>query len=125
MKLTKVSIDEKFDSFTDEWSPKIVGEIDNYQIKLVRISGEFIWHDHKDEDELFLIIDGAIDMHYRDENGREAVERFGRGDFLIVPRGVEHKPVAGPGTKLLLVERNTVVNTGDVRNERTKEPVRI
>ncbi len=125
VKLSKVTIDEKFESFTDVWSPKIVGEIDDYHVKLVRLSGEFIWHDHKDEDELFLVIDGAIDMHYRDESGQEAVERFGRGEFLIVPRGVEHKPVADPGTKLLLVERNSVVNTGELRNERTKEPVRI
>ena len=125
MKISKVSLAEKFATFSDEWSPKIVGDFDNYYVKVVRISGEFIWHDHKTEDELFFVIEGAIDMHYRDESGAEYVERFGPGEFLVVPHGVEHKPVADPGTKLMLIEQRTVVNTGDVQSERTREAVRI
>lgn len=125
MPLHKVSVADKFELFSQEWEPKIVGDLDNYQIKLVKLSGEFIWHSHRDEDELFFVVDGAIDMHYRDEHGKERVERFGSGEFLIVPRGVEHKPVARAGTKLMLIERNTVVNTGGERNERTVKPARI
>ncbi|HTX55966.1 MAG TPA: cupin domain-containing protein [Candidatus Acidoferrales bacterium] len=125
MPLHKVSVADKFELFSQEWEPKIVGDLDNYQIKLVKLSGEFIWHSHRDEDELFFVVDGAIDMHYRDEDGKERVERFGSGEFLIVPRGVEHKPVARAGTKLMLIERNTVVNTGGERNERTVKPARI
>ncbi|HUA08236.1 MAG TPA: cupin domain-containing protein [Candidatus Acidoferrales bacterium] len=125
MRLGKVSLEEKFAAFSHEWSPKIAGEFDNYYVKLVRIGGEFVWHHHESEDELFFVVEGAIAMHYREESGAEHVERFGPGEFLVVPRGVEHKPVADPGTKLMLIEQRSVVNTGNVRNERTSEAVRI
>lgn len=120
--LRKVRLDEKFSKFSQQWQPKIVGELNDFHVKLVRIEGEFVWHHHDTEDELFLVIDGSIDMHYRDEDGTEQVERFGAGEFLIVPHGVEHKPVASGETKMLLLEPKTTVNTGTVENERTAVP---
>jgi mannose-6-phosphate isomerase-like protein (cupin superfamily) len=123
--LRKITLSDKFASFDDEWSPKIVGELNDFHVKLVRISGEFVWHHHDAEDELFLVIDGAIDMYYRDKDGAERVERFGPGEFLIVPHGVEHKPVGAPGTKMLLLEPKTTVNTGTAGGERTQQPVWI
>jgi mannose-6-phosphate isomerase-like protein (cupin superfamily) len=90
-----------------------------------KLDGEFIWHHHDTEDELFFVVDGAIDMHYRDEAGNERVERFGPGEFLIVPRGVEHKPVASRGTRLMLIESKTTVNTGTAGGDRTAQPARI
>lgn len=97
MQLQKVSIKDKFARFSETWSPKIVGELSGFHVKLVRPEGEFVWHHHDVEDELFLVVDGSMDMHYRDD-GQERVERFGAGEFLIVPHGVEHKPVAALGT---------------------------
>ncbi len=125
MRLQKVSLAEKFALFTEQWAPKIVGELNDFHVKIVRIEGEFIWHHHDAEDELFLVIDGAIDMYYRDEHDEERVERFGPQEFLIVPHGIEHKPVAAPGTKMLLIEPKTAVNTGTVENERTAAAQRI
>jgi mannose-6-phosphate isomerase-like protein (cupin superfamily) len=125
VELRKVSLSEKFDRFTETWTPKVVGEINDFHVKLVKIEGEFVWHHHHVEDELFLVVDGAIDMHYRLDDGRESVERFGRGEFLIVPHGVEHKPVAAAGTKLLLLEPKTTVNTGSAGGTRSVEPTWI
>ncbi len=124
MKLEKVTLLEKFGLFDETWKPKIVGELNDFHVKLVKTEGEFVWHHHDREDELFLVIDGALDMFYRDD-GAERIERFGPGEFLIVPHGVEHKPVAAPDTKVLLLEPKTTLNTGNVQNERTTIPERI
>ncbi len=124
MTMKKVNLAEKFDRFQETWSPKIVGELNDFHVKLVKVDGEFVWHHHDTEDELFLVIDGEITMHYHD-NGIERSEVFGPNEFLIVPHGVEHKPVAVPGTKLLLLEPKTTVNTGTTGGERTAEPVWI
>lgn len=118
--MRKVNLSEKFAAFDEKWSPKIVGQLNDFHVKLVKIDGEFIWHHHEVEDELFLVIEGEIAMHYR-QDGRERVETFGAGEFLIVPHGVEHKPVAAPGTKLVLLEPKTTVNTGTPGGDRTKE----
>lgn len=120
MTLRKTNVREAFARFDDEWSPKIVGQINGFQAKLVRLAGEFVWHCHPNEDELFLVIEGEIAMEYRDAEGAH-VERFGEGELLIVPHGLEHRPVASPGTKVLLFEADTVVNTGDAGGERTSE----
>jgi mannose-6-phosphate isomerase-like protein (cupin superfamily) len=119
--LRKTNLREKFAAFDDEWSPKIVGALNDFHVKLVKISGEFVWHHHDAEDELFLVIDGEIAMHYRDGDGSERCETFGAGEFLIVPHGVEHKPVAKPGTKMLLLEPAGTVNTGGAGGDRTRE----
>jgi mannose-6-phosphate isomerase-like protein (cupin superfamily) len=116
--MKKVNLENKFDSFDETWRPKIVGELNDFHVKLVKIDGEFVWHHHDVEDELFMVIEGEIAMHYRGEDG-ERIERFGPGEFLIVPHGVEHKPVAASPTKLLLLEPKTTVNTGTAAGERT------
>jgi mannose-6-phosphate isomerase-like protein (cupin superfamily) len=119
-----VNVNEKFALFDETWQPKIVGELNDFHVKIVKIDGEFVWHHHDTEDELFLVIEGEIAMEYRD--GDEVrKEFFGPGEFLIVPHGVEHRPVAATPTKLLLLEPKTTVNTGTAGGERTAEAVWI
>jgi mannose-6-phosphate isomerase-like protein (cupin superfamily) len=119
--MDKVNIGEKLALFKDHWSPKIVGELNGQYVKLVKFQGEFLWHKHDKEDELFLVIKGRFRMEYRDR--RVWLEE---GEFLIVPRGVEHRPVAEEEAHVLLFEPATTLNTGDVVNERTiQEPERI
>ena len=116
-----VNINETLSRFSDHWSPKIVGELNDSYVKVVKLKGEFIWHHHDNEDELFLVIKGQLLMRLRD---REV--RINPGEFLIVPRGVEHMPVAEEEVHLVLLEPKTTLNTGNVRNERTvEEPARI
>ncbi len=112
--MDKVNIAEKFTRFADYWSPKIVGEVNDMQVKLAKLKGEFIWHHHDREDELFLVIEGRLRMRLRD---RDVV--IEPGEFFIVPRGVEHLPVAEEEVHLLLLEPKTTLNTGNVVNERT------
>jgi mannose-6-phosphate isomerase-like protein (cupin superfamily) len=114
--LTPVNLTEKFALFRDHWSPKIVGELNGQQVKLVKFQGPFVWHKHDDEDELFLVHRGSFRMELRDG----AVE-LRAGDFLVVPRGVEHRPVADEEVEVLLFEPAGTLNTGDVRNERTRD----
>lgn len=104
----KVNIADKLALFNEHWSPKIVGELDDYDIKLVKLQGEFVWHKHDDEDELFLVIDGEVDIEFRDRT-----ETLKAGEFLVVPKGEEHKPFAENECCALLFERKGVVNTGD------------
>ena len=104
----KVDLAEKFAAFSEHWSPKIVGTVDDYEIKLVKVEGEFVWHKHDNEDELFLVIEGELTIALRD---RDVV--LGPGEFFVVPRGVEHKPSAAAECKMLLFERSSVLNTGD------------
>jgi mannose-6-phosphate isomerase-like protein (cupin superfamily) len=118
--MEKVNLAQKLSLFSDYYSPKIVGELNDSQVKLVKVKGEFVWHHHDVEDELFLIIKGTLRMKYFD--GREEKElQLVEGEFVIVPHGVEHKPVADEEVHLLLLEPRTTLNTGNVRNERTME----
>ena len=117
--MDKVNIAEKFTRFADYWSPKIVGEVNDMQVKLAKLKGEFIWHHHDREDELFLVIKGRLRMRLRD---RDVV--IEPGEFFIVPRGVEHLPVAEEEVHLLLLEPKTTLNTGNVVNERTVAELR-
>ena len=114
--MEKVNLSEKFDQFSELWNPKIVGELNGQLVKLVKVKGEFVWHHHDAEDELFQVVRGRLDMHLRD-----GVVPIHEGEFFIVPRGVEHKPVAAEETHVLLFEPATTLNTGNVRNERTRE----
>jgi mannose-6-phosphate isomerase-like protein (cupin superfamily) len=114
--MDKVNLSEKLRQLSELWSPRIVGELNGQHVKLVKIKGEFIWHHHDAEDELFLVIHGHLDMHMRDR-----VVSIREGEFFIVPRGVEHKPVAEAETHILLFEPAGTLNTGNVRNERTRE----
>jgi mannose-6-phosphate isomerase-like protein (cupin superfamily) len=118
--MKKVNLETKFAMFDQKWAPKIVGELNDFHVKLVKVDGEFVWHHHEVEDELFLVVEGEIAMHYRDGDV-ERIERFGAGEFLIVPHGVEHKPVAATPTKLLLLEPKTTMNTGTAGGDRTAE----
>jgi mannose-6-phosphate isomerase-like protein (cupin superfamily) len=104
----KVNLARAFAAFTDRWSPKIVGDVNDVQIKLVKLQGEFIWHHHEHEDELFLVAKGRLLMRFRDRE-----EWIEPGEFLIVPRGVEHQPFAEVETHLLLIEPSGTPNTGD------------
>jgi len=111
MQLRKVSLNEKFGAIGEHWRPKTVATVNDFAVKLVKTGDEFIWHDHPDDDEIFLIVKGHIAMHYLDD-GIEAVETFGPGELLKVPCGVQHRPVCEPDTELILIERADLVNTG-------------
>jgi len=112
--LEKVNLADKFVLFDDHWSPKVVGELNGQQVKLVKFRGAFVWHRHESEDELFLVVRGSFRMEFRDRS----VE-LRAGEFLIVPRGVEHRPVADEEVEVLLFEPATTVNTGGAGGERT------
>jgi mannose-6-phosphate isomerase-like protein (cupin superfamily) len=112
--IQKVSPTEKLDLFDEYWNPKIIGELNDSFVKLVKLKGEFVWHHHEKEDELFLVIKGSLLMKLRD---REI--RVEEGEFVIIPRGVEHLPVAEEEVHVLLLEPKSTLNTGDVVNERT------
>lgn len=119
--MDKVNLAEKFARFSEHWSPKVVGEVDDYEIKLAKLEGDFVWHAHAEADEMFLVVDGELTIELRD---REIA--LGAGEFFVVPRGVEHRPHAQAECRVLLFERKGVVNTGDVRSARTVEkPERI
>ena len=112
--LRKVVLAEALAAFDERWSPRIVGELNGQHVKLAKIEGDFVWHHHDDEDELFLVIAGRLEMHLRD-----GVVELGPGEMFIVPRGVEHKPLAQEETHILLFEPAGTINTGNVRNQRT------
>ena len=114
--MDKVNLLQKFSLFTEHWSPKITGELNGQQVKLAKLKGEFIWHKHDNEDELFLVVKGSFKMELWDKT----IE-LSEGEFLIVPRGVEHKPVADEEVWVLLFEPASTLNTGDIVNERTKD----
>ena len=119
--MQKVNLDEKLASFSDHWSPKIVGELNGQQVKLVKFQGEFVWHHHEQEDELFLVVRGSFRMDYRDDGGAEKALEIGQGEFVIVPRGTVHRPVAEREVQVLLFEPTGTLNTGNVRGARTVE----
>jgi mannose-6-phosphate isomerase-like protein (cupin superfamily) len=109
-----VNLKEKFNKFSDYYKPKIIGEVNDCHVKAVKLKGEFIWHHHENEDELFLVVQGTLRMKFRDH---EAVVR--EGEFVIVPRGVEHLPVADEEVHIVLLEPKSTLNTGNIQNERT------
>ena len=112
--MEKVNLMEKFSRVNEHWSPKIVGEVNDSYVKLVKFKGEFVWHHHAGEDEMFLVVQGRLRMRLRD---KEVDVR--EGEFIIVPRGVEHMPVADEEVHVLLFEPKTTLNTGNVTNART------
>ena len=113
--LSKVNLQEKF-AFIDEfWSPHIAGELDNFYVKLAKLKGEFIWHHHESEDEMFLVIKGVLTIKLRDGD-----IKLNEGEFLIIPHGVEHLPVAKNEVHVLLFEPKKTINTGEAQSERTK-----
>ena len=113
--MNTVNLMGKFGLFNEHWSPKVVGELNGQEVKLVKFQGEFVWHHHDNEDELFLVIKGNFEMEFRDKT---VIVK--EGEFLIVPRGVEHRPVAKEEVWVLLFEPASTLNTGNVTNEKTK-----
>ena len=112
----KVNLAEKFGLFDEHWSPKLVGQVNESALKLVKLRGEFVWHHHEEADEMFLVVKGRLRMRFRDRD-----VALGEGEFIVVPKGVEHMPVADEETHVLLIEPRELLNTGNVRNERTRE----
>lgn len=114
MGIDKVNLTEKFAKFHAHWQPKVVGELNGQLVKLVRFQGEFVWHHHEHEDEMFLVVRGSFRMEFRDR-----VVELTEGEFIVVPRGVEHRPVAEREAQVLLFEPASTVNTGSAGGERT------
>lgn len=114
--MEKVNLAEKLGSFAEQWQPRIVGELNGQHVKVVKLQGEFVWHHHENEDELFLVLKGSMTIQLRE---RDILLR--EGEFFIVPRGVEHRPVADGEAHVLLFEPASTLNTGNLRNERTYE----
>ena len=112
--MNTINLEQKFSCFSDYCNPRILGEVNDCHVKAVKLKGEFIWHHHENEDELFLVVKGALRMKFRDH---EAIVR--EGEFVIVPRGVEHCPVADEEVHIMLIEPKSTLNTGNITNERT------
>jgi len=112
--MDKVNIKDKFSQFDEHWQPKIVGELNGQYVKLAKLKGEFVWHQHESEDEMFMVIKGQLLIKLRDHD-----VILNPGEFFIIPRGVEHIPIADDEVEVMLFEPKSVVNTGDVQDERT------
>jgi mannose-6-phosphate isomerase-like protein (cupin superfamily) len=119
--MEKVNIKEKFGLFEDRWSPKVIGQVNDAYVKAVKLKGEFVWHHHDEEDELFLVVKGSMVIRLRDRD-----IHLEEGEFVVIPRGVEHLPVAEEEAHVLLLEPKSTLNTGNVTSERTvAEPQHI
>ena len=118
--MEKVNVAHKLSLINEYYQPKIVGELNGQHVKLVKFQGEFIWHHHKDEDEMFYVIKGSFDMELRDKT-----ITLNQGEFIVIPKGVEHRPVAHQEVEVMLFEPATTLNTGNIVNERTVIPERM
>ncbi len=114
--MNKINLKEKFSLFSEHWSPKVIGQLHDFHIKIAKVKGEFVWHSHENEDELFLVVKGRLRMLFRD--GEEILEA---GEIIVVPRGTEHCPVADEECQILMLEPASTVNTGTAGGERTRE----
>ena len=114
MKYEALNLKEKFSLFDEQWSPKVIAEMNDYQFKVVKIKGDFVWHEHKDTDETFMVLEGKLRIDFR--NGQVSLSA---GEMFVVPKGLEHKPYAEEEVKMLLIEPQGVKNTGDERGELT------
>ena len=114
--MNKVNLKEKFNLFNEHWSPKIVGDLNDAHIKLAKFKGEFVWHKHDNEDELFFIVKGNLLIKFRDKD-----INLQEGEFIVIPKGVEHLPIAKDEVHVMLIEPKTTVNTGDVEDELTRK----
>ena len=115
LKMKKVNIAEKLNLFSEHWSPKIIGELNGQHVKLAKLKGEFVWHKHENEDEMFLVIEGVLKIEFRDKT-----IVINKNEFLIVPKGTEHKPVAENEVSVMLFEPASTLNTGNTENDLTK-----
>jgi mannose-6-phosphate isomerase-like protein (cupin superfamily) len=114
--MKKINISQKLAQFNDHWNPRIIGELNKQHVKLAKIKGEFIWHKHEDEDEMFLVLKGTLKIEFRDRT-----ETIQENEIIIVPKGVEHKPIAEEEVSIMLFEPATTINTGALENERTRK----
>ncbi|MBP7478576.1 MAG: cupin domain-containing protein [Chitinophagales bacterium] len=114
--MDKINLNEKLSLFNDHWNPRIIAELNGQHVKLAKIRGEFIWHSHEHEDELFMVLKGALTMEFRDKT-----VVVHEGEIIVVPRGVEHRPVAKEEVSILLFEPNTTINTGEVDSNLRRE----
>lgn len=119
--MQKISLKNKFSTFTEHWSPKIIGELNGQHIKLVKFCGDFVWHHHEAEDEMFLVVQGSFRMDYRETSGVEKSLQITAGEFVIVPRGTEHRPCAAEEVHVMLFEPAGTLNTGNVKSALTVE----
>lgn len=114
--MNKTNIDQKLSLFDEYWSPKILGEVNDSYVKIAKLKGEFLWHTHENEDEMFYVVKGVLIIKFRDKD-----VTLNEGEFIIIPKGIEHMPVAEDEVHVMLIEPKTTLNTGDVKNERTVE----
>ena len=114
--IKKINISQKLSQFKDHWNPRIIGELNQQHVKIAKIKGEFIWHKHDDEDEMFLVLKGTLKIEFRDRT-----ETIQENEIIIVPKGVEHKPIAEKEVSIMLFEPATTINTGALENERTRK----
>ena len=112
--MTKINLKEKLSKFSEHWTPKIIAELNDYQIKLVKMKGDFVWHNHEDTDELFLVIEGDMKIEFEDK-----LVHLNEGEMYVVPKGVNHKPYSENECKIMLIEPRGVLNTGDTQGELT------
>ena len=116
MKFEAINFKDKFTKFTEHWSPRVIAEMNDYQFKLVKVEGEFVWHDHPDTDEVFIVIEGSLTIEFRDGS-----VTLGAGEMFVIPKGVEHKPTTDSECKIMIVEPKGVVNTGDSGSDLTAQ----
>ncbi|MFN3236991.1 MAG: cupin domain-containing protein [Pseudomonadales bacterium] len=116
MNFDAINFQNKFTKFSDHWSPRVIAEMNDYQFKLVKVAGEFVWHNHPDTDEVFIVMEGALDIEFRD-----GVVHLNQGEMFVVPKGVEHKPVAEHECRIMIIEPKGVVNTGDSESDLTAD----
>jgi len=114
--MKKINISQKLAQFNDHWNPRIIGELNQQHVKIAKLKGEFIWHKHDDEDEMFLVLKGTLKIEFRDRT-----ETIHENEIIIVPKGVEHKPIAEQEVSIMLFEPATTINTGALENERTRK----
>lgn len=116
MKSQVINFNDKFTKFSQHWSPRVIAQMNNYQFKLVKVEGEFVWHDHPDTDEVFIVLEGTLNIEFRNET-----VVLNAGEMFVIPKGVEHKPFAEKECKVMIVEPDGVVNTGDASSSLTAE----
>ena len=116
MVVNKINLKEKFSKFTKQWSPRVIAEMNDYQFKLVKVLGDFVWHEHPDTDEVFIVLEGSLDIEFKDDK-----VTLMTGEMYVVPKGVEHRPVAKEECQIMLVEPRGIVNTGDAGGQLTAE----
>jgi mannose-6-phosphate isomerase-like protein (cupin superfamily) len=117
--MEKINVKEKLNLFNEYWNPKIIGELNESYVKLVKLKGDFIWHSHENEDEMFYVLKGLLTIKFRDND-----VHLNEGEFIVIPRGIEHIPVAEEEVHVMLIESKTTLNTGNVVNERTVEDLK-